>query len=796
MKYIFSFCLLLSLSNKNFAQILRGTVTDPGGRPVENIIITAKTDSSNSVYQVTNAAGAFRFANLKSGKYYKVDFSSLGYKTRDTTIFMTNGITLQVVMLRDSQQLKEVNVTGHKNILERKIDRLVFNVENNINTTGLDGIDLLNKTPLVRVDGDNITLVGKQGLAVMIDGRLTHLDGQALTNMLRAMNADNISKIEVITNPPAQYDATGNSGMINIVTKKLKAPGYAMSVAERINIDHYFTSAPNVNVNYNKGKFLMFGGLGISNGANGPTSGQSRYYQQQTWNSTDSLKEISKYTIGNIGFEYLMNKSTTIGASYNATYSYPNVQMATVTSIQNNDSRTIDSVLHADIFSKKNFNSGAFNFHILQKIDSLGKALQFDVDYFKNTTNIDNNSFNYHRLPDAALTLYPENNVLSFNDLTSRGYTINAEVDLPFKKYTFKFGGKASFISSDSHITFSQLFHTSKLKDSTSVDDFNYGENIQALFASFDGGFGKFKLQAGLRGEATQTKGFSNVYNQVNKRSYYSLFPTIYLTYELSKTDILSLNAGRRISRPIFSSVDPFRSYQDSYNYSVGNPDLRPSFTNNFELSNTFNNILNTTLSYGVTYGGTTGVELISNDSNIQVTTVGNFLTSKNLLLDNSVSFQLFSWLESTDELSLYRSSTKSSSFNTPGSSTGWGADFSTSNTISLNKLQTVKAGVDFAYQFPFIADLIHYKRYSDVDLTGSALLFNKTLQLTVSVRDIFKTKLVSMYTTYNNIGYLSFANNDSHRLVLNIKYAFGNSKLSKGRSHSESSDERSRSSH
>lgn len=776
------------------AQTIKGKVTDPANMPIEFVSVILKIDSNNSLSKTTDRNGNFEFTIIKKSKAYKLTFSLVGYKNADTTVSPGSQTYIRQTLVPELKTLKEVTIKGRKNILERKVDRLVFNVENNINTAGADGMDILGKTPLVKVDGDAIKMIGKEGLAVMINGRLTHLSGQALSNMLRSINADNISKIEVITNPPAQYDAAGNSGILNIITKRNTNPGYFATLSQRLNFNTYTTSAPSINLNYNLNKLMLFGGFGFSRGANGPTSNQTRNYELQTWQRQDKVKEESHYATANFGFELPLSRSTTIGASFNTSISHPNNTGNTRTQVYNNSTNTLDSMLNVDFNNLKKFKSQTLNIHLLNKLDTLGKTFDFDADYFNSASDIHNNSLNYNTLANGSPAISPVNRLQSNNDLASRGYTFNAEFNLPYKKSTFTFGAKSSFITSRSDVLFAQDFTIVSTTGPENI--FRYNENIQALFASFKTSFGKWQFEGGLRAEATQTKGNSVTLQQIDKNSYVGLFPTLYLTYEISKEEVLSLNVGRRIGRPYFSSFNPYRIYQNQYDYSTGNPTLKPSYTNNFELTNTFHSFWTTTLSYGVTHDLEISVQQISNNSNIQITTLGNFLTSHDLLFDNSISDQVLPWWHTTNEISFYYSSNNSTSPLTQAYTSGYGADARTSNTINLNKSKTLSAGIDYSYSFPNNTGIYRFHSYSNTDFSMSSQWFNKALQVTLSVRDIFKTKNISYFTTYNNIGYRNGANNDSRRFIINLRYSFGNKKLNKGQSHSSSGSEQGRSGH
>ncbi len=774
---------------------MQGKVIDNESHPLEFVNVSLQKDSLKIVKGISDEKGNFTIEKPISNTPLHLIFSLVGYKTVDTLILTNLGRALIIKMAYQSNQLREVSVSSKRKVIEKKIDRLVFNVENNINVIGSDGLDLLNKTPLVRADDNGgVKIVGKEGVEVMIDNKLTHLNGPALASLLKSISADNISKIEVITAPPAEYDAQGNGGLINIVTKKVKKLGYSGTFINNLTKDAYITSYQNLSLNYNFEKLLLFGNIATGHGGNGPTNMQGRLYNNQNWFTNNKNKEQSKFFTGSLGFDYLISKNTSIGISYSSSLSHPDLTGTSTTQVINKSTRLADSILNVDFLNKKEFRTQTANLHISQKLDTSGKTLVVDGDYFNNSSSIANNSRNYNTFPNGDLTSNPVNDIVSSNGLESKGLTFNTVITIPLKKSRFTFGNKLSFISSNNDVLFYKNLSTVSVVDSTNSNSFKYDENIQALFGSFNTQVGKLGVQAGLRGEATQYKGISPTINQTNKNSYFSLFPTVYLTYELNEKNTISLNYSRRIGRPYFSSLNPFRIYVDQYNYSTGNPYLGPSYTNSFELSNTFNHLLNTLISYSFTNNQPASLRVVSNGSNIQENIIGNFLSTKSFLIDNSMDSQPLKWLETSNEISLYYNTTSSSIALTQPTIKGFGGDFRSSNSISFNKSGTVTGGIDFTYQFPFTSAITKYHKYYYTDISSSFLMFNKKLQLTVAVRDIFKTKYVSSYSIINGIELTSRSNNDSRRFLLNLKYSFGNLKLKKGQSHNSSSTEQGRS--
>jgi len=794
MKY---FCLVvfILLSAASSGQSINGVVRAKDGLPLELVTVTLRADSATINATLSDQKGNFYFYNLKESRRYHIIFSLIGYDNLDTAVFIAKGLfSLTPILIKNSKVLKEVVITTRRKLIERKIDRLVFNVENNVNTIGMDGLDLLSKTPMVRVEENGVSLVGKSTVEVMIDNKLTHVSGEALTALLKSLQGENISKIEVITNPSAEYDAAGNSGIINIVTKKTKSQGFLGSISSDFSHATYNTYTEGLSLNYNWNKLLLFGNASVSKGPRQPSFDKDILYDSQIWEQKSKQKEFTKFFRGTIGFEWLISKNTTIGASYNGLNSRPDLLNEQTTTITNRQTGSVDSVLAVDESYGKTYISNSANLHFRHQIDSLGKELIIDGDIFNTVFDQSINTTNSNFEANGQLITNSVSKYISNHDQRSNGKTINAMVKIPFKRSKVSIGGKLSFVNSSSGVDLFKYLTDELSLDSSSSNQFDYRENIQAFFGNFNTSFGKFELQVGLRGEFTQTKGYSQTLIQSNKLNYFNLFPTFYIAYELNKDNSLSLNFGRRIGRPGFSSLNPFRVYLDRYSYYMGNPFLKPSFSNNFELSHTYKSVLTSTLSYGFTNGLVSGVQIVDNGSNLQVTTYGNYLNSKNFGLDESFDLFIVKWLESVNEFSIYYNSTKSNLLATSPKVSGAGGDFRSINSIFFNKSKTFIGGISFTYQFPDVSGINNNNSYYYLDLSASYLLFDKRLQISTAARDVFKTKNISSSYLINGVGNSYTANNDSRRFLVSLKYSFGSIKMKRGQAHNESSGEQGRS--
>ena len=199
MKYLLLFILVI-ISYHSSAQTISGSIIDERNKPLEYVTVNIRKDTVLIGTSVSDSSGKYHFNNLHLNQRYELSYTFIGFKKKDTSILLTNNIDLLTKLYFDAKVLKEVAIKGTKKVIERKIDRLVFNVENNVNTIGSDALDILDKTPMVRVNNNSISLIGKETVGIMVNDKIIHLSGDALSAYLKTINAESITKIEVITN--------------------------------------------------------------------------------------------------------------------------------------------------------------------------------------------------------------------------------------------------------------------------------------------------------------------------------------------------------------------------------------------------------------------------------------------------------------------------------------------------------------------------------------------------------------------------------------------------------------------
>src|SRR6476620_2964430 len=615
MKKFLTLITVLGTSVMGFAQMnckVSGIVQYGREKTIESATITLLKSKDSSIAKVAAAdkTGSFSFDNIPNGSYL-VSITAVGHNKGYSPVFtlssINSSIQLETIKLVPMEKaLNTVIVTAKKPLVEQRIDRTIINVDASPTNVGSSALEVLEKSPGISVDKDgNISLKGKQGVLVLVDGRPTQLGGSDLANLLRSMNANQLDQVEIMTNPPAKYDAAGNAGVINIKTKKNKQFGYNGSVTLGYGQGRYPKFNEGVNFNYRKGKVNLFtnlshnyrnryGELDIQRNFVEVVSKQLRsHFDQESRMNNENNSYNAK-----LGMDYSASKNTTLGVVFTGFTSPGTFQNRNVNDIYNAAGQLAEQT---KAYSRndekwKNFST---NLNFRQVLDTNGKELTADLDYISYngmqmqmlTNSYYDASGNFRRKADSLYGQLPQ-----VIDIRS------GKIDYvqPLKKGArFEAGVKSSFVKTDNNAIYDTTNNGVLVRDLNRSNYFVYEENINAAYANLSGPLGKkLNAQLGLRVENTNAKGKQLTTNESFDRHYTQLFPTAFLQYKASEKNSFGINYGRRIRRPNYESLNPFIEYLDRYTYQQGNPNLKPQFSHNIELSHTYNNFLTTTLNY------------------------------------------------------------------------------------------------------------------------------------------------------------------------------------------------------
>ncbi|WP_461451098.1 TonB-dependent receptor [Mucilaginibacter sp.] len=598
-----SFCLIVfafSVNAQNKGKI-SGKVTDAATKQIINYATVSlfkqgATAPFNGV--VTDDKGNFVLAGLAAGGYtVKVEF--IGYQAKTLNVSITDAapsVSLGNVALAPSQnQLQDVVVTAKRPTVENKIDRMVYNPQNDLTAQGGMAIDVLQKVPQISVDIDgNVELLGNTNIRFLINGKPSSIFGSSLTEALQSIPASQIQSIEVITNPGAQYDATGTGGIINIILKQSNVQGVNgsvnLSAGTRLENGSF-------NLNAKKGNFGVGAFFNGNERINTTTLNHSETRSTDSLgNKTDQLQNGSSafkrsgYQSG-INFQWDVTKKDQLTASFSYNH-FGN------TSVGTTNQELIKTGISNDILQDQlSTLSSSSNFHANSSDFSLGYKKSFDkkdeeLDFLVNTSLGSN--YNYA----SQQTVYLDGNTptsgsMSTNPGTDRETDISLDYKYPFSKnFLFQTGAKATIEDiSNSVITDTLLNNGNITSDPAQTYNFGYNRQIYAYYASTT--FSLFhdfiNGMAGLRYEYTTT---SSSFPGTNVPGYGILAPSFVLQHKLSDDESVKFSYSYRLQRPEYSDVDPFYNVSDPHNISTGDPNLKPEYGHNYELgyNKSFNN--------------------------------------------------------------------------------------------------------------------------------------------------------------------------------------------------------------
>lgn len=759
------------------------TVDSSTNRGLELVTVKLLYNDSSTYITGSDSLGNYSFHNLLPGAY-RLTYSYLNYKEITTTFSLSRDTIIKVALSRSFQQLNTVNINAPKPIIERKIDRLIFNVSNNINVIGTDVLGLLSMTPRVKVDGNNVSIIGKEEVTIMVNDRQLQMSSEALAAYLKSIPAESVDRIEIMTNPSSIYSAQGSSGIINIIIKRNKVLGYNGSIAGNIRKSKAEGGRIDFNLNYNKSKFRSFENISVSKGAQTSTYDHSIYYPDLTQKDAGERKELSQYVRSLTGFESDLSPTDLLGASVELFYSFPYQRAFFNTEFINNVNNDLDSLSKQNSKDNISYKTIAANVHYVKMLDtSKNRKLVIDGDWSRNIfdqpNTITNTVYDAKENPISG----ESSQTISVDNQTSGLYNLNGVLFWPVKIGELSLGGRLNFINNVNHV----LLDISQSKF-TSQNTFKFKENTQALFFSYNKQIAtSWTIQLGMRGEYTQTKGHSyGTTDSINTNQYFNVFPTIYLQHKINERNVITIDYGRRINRPSFSLLNPYQRYFSQYQSMEGNPLLAPYYSNNISLSETYRNNLTISIEYSFSNNAYSSIQIPQEDSRTLVYKNYNFLSNRYFQASSSYMIKGIKWLQSINELYISYTRSLSSLDITDHKTAAWSGAFRSNNTVYFNSKKTISSGAFFAYQYKDVGGLSKYGNYYFLNISARYLIWNNRLQLALDVSDLFKTKSLTSSYKADGVLYTSKVNNDTRRIGINIKYNFGNNKMKNGQAHSE----------
>lgn len=590
----FALFVLMALAHYSFSQSqITGIVTDETHHPLAfaNVLLLTPTDSSLVSGVVTGEDGNYTFANVANGKYL-LSVTMLGFTDHYSEVFSLekNGSSKNmgtVLLNANIAQLSEINVVAKKQLFEQKIDRLVVNVEGSITAAGATALEILERSPGVIVNRQNstISLAGKDGVVVMMNGKINRMPISAVVQLLEGMPSSNIQKIELITTPPANFDAEGNAGFINIVLKQSNDQGLNGSYSLSGGYGRGDVSSAGLNFNYRKNRFNMYGDYSFSRNAREQIFSFVREVQlngQTVETNTRSVRDpVQRNHNARLGLDWNLGTKTVLGVLVSGYDNRWSMDALTRSKISTNGK--LDTLIAVDIDEINQWKHFSGNLN-LQHTFRENETLTFDADYLQYE----------NKNPADYYTNYLDgNNNFFYKEQTFSGKVTPIKVGVArldyakhfSEKITMEVGIKGTLSRFDNDVTVANIQNDIPIYDPALTAEYKLEESIGAAYTAFDVALDKkTQLKLGLRYEYTNSNLGTVEQADIVDRHYGNFFPSVFLSRTFNEQNSTNFSYSRRITRPTFNDMAPFVFFFDPSTFFSGNAALQPSISNNVKL--------------------------------------------------------------------------------------------------------------------------------------------------------------------------------------------------------------------
>lgn len=793
------FILIFSFLGYAQKKTITGRILDKQGLALIDVNVAVKRtkDSAMVAYTTTNTTGNFVISLTDTIDQQVFLVAGLvGFKNYVSNNWLTSAPPdfKKIILEEEKNNLKDIEINSKRRLIIQKNDRITVNVENSLISNSGNVLDMLQKLPGLFVDaGGGISLRGKQGVRIYINGKQSYLSASDLANMLKSMPSSNVSTVDIIANPSAKFDAGGNSGIIMINTKKNLKDLYSASFSSTVGFGKYLLSNDGVNLSVNKKSISLSASYFYTNNTTFRFSDLSRIVTNPQ--NIYHFSQLSEGKIKDAGHTYNLNgvielnKKNKIGFSIDGFSNHNKINELNNTKIATPTSR-LDSSLLVDNAERNK--TGLFS-------SGLSYELKTDTSGGKIHTEVNYSTYNRSGLSTLLNTYYDFNGIAKRNPDLFRNITptkikiftaqIDANGTFPLA-INYETGAKYSNVGSDNNYQFGIINGNEFILNTSRSNYFKYKEDIYAGYVNLSKKIASYTFQLGLRLEQTNSDANSVTNNTTVERKYTNLFPSVFIQKEINENNQVNLSYSRRIDRPDYQDLNPFVYYNDQYTYTVGNSFLKPQFTDNFQLSYTNKDI---TISGG--YSNTKDVitQITKQDdvSKVTYSTLDNLNTLRNYSLSISIPFSPTKWWDSYTYLEGFRNRYKSLL-------SGENLDHAKS-TISLFTEQDFKvikdfyAAISFNYRSSAYNGIFYFRPIYFVNAGLRKKFLSDKLNLKLSFDDIFKSRKTRVVTQYANMDYTLESGRDTRRMLLSISYALGSKKGKKSNINNMNKEERKR---
>ena len=792
---------------------IKGIVMDGElGGPLEFVTVQVKAKGSDKIVQgsVTGSDGNYTIGGLKKGEYV-VTFSYIGYEevSKNISISSDNQILSlgELTLAEDTNQLGEVEVVAKRPQMRFEIDRKVFDATQDIAAEGGSASDLLSNIPSVEVDNEgSVSLRGNSSVTIWINGKASGLTADNQADILDMMPAGDIKQVEVITNPSARYSPEGTAGIINIILKDDRKPGYYGSVKVGADTDGGYQASGNIN--YSSSKVDAYANLNYRNREfkGGGITSRLNTTDNSFLDQTNDSKRQHNNWFGRFGATWHITKSDDL--AFNVTGmtgggdNSENIHYNSIDS-QKNTIYTSDRITNGDS-DMKMYNLELNYVHKFSENSNIDLMVS-NNQWRRDGMNIFRQSTVYTDPSQTANPLYQTQE----NDIKDKTWEVQADYTNKISDMArIEAGYKGTFQRNASPVdTYTGTTAEDIRQDESLYNRFLYNQDVHALYMTYGGKWDKLSYQAGLRGEYwrvdTRSLDFDQEFNgkasETFEKDYFKLFPSAFISYALPKKNELQVNYTRRLRRPWGGQLNSFRNISDASNISFGNPELTPEYSHSFELNYIKSWESGHTLSLSGYYRSTDDViqriRFLNMEDNVMYTTSENVAKSQASGLEIVGKDKLFKILDLTTTVNLYYSKLDGFSYLPQGAETPVIGDTDESFAWNVRMIANLSLpwGVSLQgtgnYNSKQLMAQGHREPNYSVDLGLRKSFLSDKLTLSINARDLLDSRKFRTVTAGDGFWQDSENWRGGRRVGFTLTYNFGNMNKKKDKSKSRSEE-------
>jgi len=769
---------------------ISGRLVDEQGNEIAfaAVSLIQLTDSAVIKSSLADSAGAFYFRGIKPEVSYFIKISAMGFKPYRSKPFVhqdtgLNYLLGDIRLVSDDFLLQEVVISGAPPLVEQQLDKVILNVENSVLAAGSNVLELLGKTPGVTAGDDGtVSLKGRNGTLVMLNGKPTYLSDLQLANLLRGMSAANVQRIEVMNNPSARYDASGNGGIINIVLKKPIKGGINGAVSVNGGTGRGAILGGTASLNYRSEKWNMYGSYDQYYRNSKSFDDIMRYYYGSEGVASGRAKQLSnQHTIieprlrsnnFRVGIDLFLNERNTLGFLVNGGLGKYPTRQPTRNTLSALPQQNLIWQANTLTEGKERWEDFLYNINFEHQFDTDGHMLTADLDYVSHYDRMDQQLDTRYIVEQGAVQ---RPRAVRIGDIPSNNDIYVGKIDYTLPYATggkLEAGWKSSYVETENNIKYDTLSNEGYVYDASTSNHFIYKEQIHAGYANLKNSWGAFTLQLGLRGEYTATKGEQITSDSSFTRNYFKLFPSGFLAVNVSEKHKLQAGYSRRIQRPSYWDLNPFRVYVDPFSYYEGNAQLLPAFVNSFEIGYSYRSFIHVALNYNESTDVVNSLVGLLANTNITYEKPANLGAHTNYGVSVTTTTAITSWWTGTQFVNLYRNKYTIQSKQEDVKRAGNTLTFNSQNMFKLGN--GWRAELSGFYLSGLVTGVSKLKAYHLLSAGIQKDLLGDQANIKLMVNDIFRGNRFKQEQIYGDVAIYSLRNADSRSAILSFTYRFG----------------------